>query len=181
METQKFTFNFKRLIEILCDPIIVALDFLYKKFLNSYSNKTLEFTGGVTGKGTIIGDGIGQSVVISTKIDPTKHIHSENTLPASVEPIGNSLVKRDDSGAIYGSGTNTNGTGFLISDNTDLVELFKTKSESRISVETLETGIGKVCTDISLSRDLKNTNKLILNIEWSDYCKTSALCVCCSD
>ena len=176
---KKFTFSFINAIRIIADPVIVALDYSIRAVSTAYKKKDIILTHGVEGKGTIIGEGLPETVDISTTVVPDKHTHDRDQLPSSVAASPNTLALRDDSGNTYSRASATNNTGYLIASGADITTLFQTTSDPYMTVERRNSGSGSVITNAWLS---KEGNKLIINTSLANYCSYWAHCRCeCCD
>lgn len=175
MLTNKYR-NLKELIHTLIDPqirnLILQLDSIY----DSIKNKKIEAYGDVTGKCDLLENSLNTNLPLT--IIPSNHTHDAAQLPASVAAIKNTLILRDNQGAIYGSGSTYGNTGFKLSNGNDVSSLFENVAAPDVVVKYTPQGSGNRLTDIWLE---KYGVELRIVTTWASDCNYDRWyqCQCC--
>ena len=142
------------------------------------SDIKLKFIGGAYSENIVPLNSNGVTTV-PLKVDPTKHVHTANSLIAGpmygTDPntIRNTAVLRTGANNIHAA-------GYRMSNGADISSLFVRANTTNIAVETrnANTSGNNVIVSMSLS---KSNNRLILqnNWGWVCNCKQKRWCFCC--
>ena len=157
-----------------------AATFIRSIVLKIYAIK-FKFIGGAYTENTVsINSGNNKLVVIPLKVDPTKHLHSLNSLitepmlGTNSDTIKNTAVLRSPTGDIYS-------TGYKLSDGKDISTLFIKLNTTNVEVETKNINSSGSNAIVSMTLT-KNNNKLVLTNNWGWICNCgvdNVYCQCC--
>lgn len=168
--------NTRELVDTLIDPQIRNLVLRLESIYDEIKNKKITIYGGTTGTCDLLENSIVTDLPLT--VVPSGHKHDAAQLPASVSATPNTLVRRDSSGSIYGSGSTYGNTGFKLSDGRDVSTLFSSAASADILVSHSARGSGNRLTDIWLE---KFGVELRIVTTWATDCNYDRWyqCECC--
>lgn len=160
--------NIRNMIKGIIIPKIVSIYDNIQTYIRMLLDRRIIFKGDATGETNFIQLTDSKSMQISLEIEDNSHTHTSEQIAGSVQPMPDTIVKRDVNGNMIGKGSVHGDTGFKLSNGSDVSSLFMKSDYRPITVTTVATGGGNYTNNIVFS--MNENHKITLSYSNSNFC-----------
>ena len=145
--------NIRNMVLGIIVPKIVAIKENFHSFLEQLFNKKVVLQKDVSAQFDTSEMLVSGTIQVPVTVKDDGHSHTSSQITGSVKADPDTIVKRDSSGKIHGSGNVYKDTGFKLSDGRDITELFYDAGQYPYTASTVTNGTGNYISGIAISID----------------------------
>ena len=160
--------NIRSMVLGVIVPKIVSIRENFRSFLEQLFNKKVILQKEATAEFNTEDMLVSGTIQVPVTVTDDGHSHTSSQISGSEKAEPNTIVKRDASGKIHGSGNVYKDTGFKLSDGRDVTALFYDVNQYPYTATTITNGSGNYISGISITVDA--SANIVLTQNKANFC-----------